>query len=123
MRKSGLLNPALVSRVARLGHTDTFVVADAGLPIPANTPVVDLTLVFGIPDFADVVEALLAEVTVEGAIIATETPADIRALLPGVAEEVPHERFKELVADAVFVVRTGETTPFANVIFRSGVPF
>lgn len=123
MRKSGLLNPALVSRVARLGHTDTFVVADAGLPIPANTPVVDLTLVFGIPTFADVVAALLTEVTVEGAVIATETPADIRQLLPLTAEEVSHERLKELVAEASFVVRTGETTPFANVIFRSGVPF
>lgn len=123
MRKSGLLNPALVSRVARLGHTDTFVVADAGLPIPATTPVVDLALVFGIPAFADVVEALLTEVTVEGAVIATETPAAIRQLLPGTAEEVSHDRLKELVAEAAFVVRTGETTPFANVIFRSGVPF
>lgn len=123
MRKSGLLNPALVSRVARLGHTDTFVVADAGLPIPAHTPVVDLTLVFGIPAFADVVEALLTEVTVEGAVIATETPANIRDLLPGGTEEVSHAQLKELVADAAFVVRTGETTPFANVIFRSGVPF
>lgn len=123
MRKSGLLNPALVARVARLGHTDTFVVADAGLPIPAATPVVDLTLVFGIPAFADVVGALLTEITVEGTVIAAETPAGIRDLLPGKAEEVSHERLKELVADASFVVRTGETTPFANVIFRSGVPF
>ena len=47
MRKSGLLNPALTSAVARLGHTDTFVVADCGLPIPHDVPVIDLTLTFG----------------------------------------------------------------------------
>ena len=49
MRKSGLLNPALTSAVARLGHTDTFVIADCGLPIPHDVPVIDLTLTFGIP--------------------------------------------------------------------------
>lgn len=49
MRKSGLLNPALAGAVARLGHTDTFVIADCGLPIPHDVPVIDLTLTFGIP--------------------------------------------------------------------------
>lgn len=49
MRKSGLLNPALAGAVARLGHTDTFVIADCGLPIPHEVPVIDLTLIFGIP--------------------------------------------------------------------------
>ena len=103
MRKSGLLNPALTSAVARLGHTDTFVIADCGLPIPHEVPVIDLTLIFGIPTFADTLAALLEEVVVEAATIADSTPPE--------------------VARASFVVRTGSTTPFANVILRSGVPF
>ena len=54
MKKTGLLNPALNHMIARLGHTHTFVIADCGLPIPENIPVVDLALTFGIPRFQDV---------------------------------------------------------------------
>mgnify|MGYP001941044022 FL=1 len=124
MRKSGLLNPALTSAVARLGHTDTFVIADYGLPIPREVPVIDLTLTFGIPTFADTLAALLDEVVVEAATIADTTPPEVRSLLPAVPlTEVSHDDLKREVARASFVVRTGSTTPFANVILRSGVPF
>ncbi|WP_311777296.1 D-ribose pyranase [Trueperella abortisuis] len=128
MKKAGLLNPELNRAIARLGHTDTFVVADCGLPVPANVPLIDLALVFGIPRFADVLGAVLVEVVVEGFTIASEARQDVRNLLAqrvpeaGIAE-VPHEEFKRLVADAAFVVRTGETTPFANVLVHCGVPF
>ena len=124
MRKSGLLNPALAGAVARLGHTDTFVIADCGLPIPHDVPVIDLTLTFGIPTFADTLAALLEEVVVEAATIADSTPPEVRSLLPAVPlTEVSHDDLKRGVARASFVVRTGATTPFANVILRSGVPF
>ena len=124
MRKSGLLNPALAGAVARLGHTDTFVIADCGLPIPHEVPVIDLTLIFGIPTFADTLAALLDEVVVEAATIADSTPTEVRSLLPAVPLiEVSHDDLKREVARASFVVRTGSTTPFANVILRSGVPF
>lgn len=124
MRKSGLLNPALAGAVARLGHTDTFVIADCGLPIPHDVPVIDLTLTFGIPTFADTLAAILDEVVVETATIADSTPTEVRSLLPAVPlTEVSHDDLKREVARASFVVRTGSTTPFANVILRSGVPF
>ncbi|MDN8633818.1 MULTISPECIES: D-ribose pyranase [Corynebacterium] len=124
MRKSGLLNPALAGAVARLGHTDTFVIADCGLPIPHDVSVIDLTLTFGIPTFADTLAALLDEVVVEAATIADSIPTEVRSLLPAVPlTEVSHDDLKREVARASFVVRTGSTTPFANVILRSGVPF
>ena len=124
MRKSGLLNPALTSAVARLGHTDTFVIADCGLPIPHDVPVIDLTLTFGIPTFADTLAALLEEVVVEAGTIADTTPPEVRSLVPAIPlTEVSHDDLKREVARASFVVRTGSTTPFANVILRSGVPF
>ena len=124
MRKSGLLNPALTSAVARLGHTDTFVIADCGLPIPHEVPVIDLTLTFGIPTFADTLATLLEEVVVEAGTIADTTPPEVRSLLPAVPlTEVSHDDLKREVARASLVVRTGSTTPFANVILRSGVPF
>ena len=124
MRKSGLLNPTLTSAVTRLGHTDTFVIADCGLPIPHDVPVIDLTLTFGIPTFADTLAALLGEVVVEAATIADAAPPEVRSLLPAVPlTEVSHDDLKREVARASFVVRTGSITPFANVILRSGVPF
>ncbi len=127
MKKSGLLNPALARAVARLGHTNTFVVADCGLPIPRDVAVIDLSVVFGIPRFADVLDALLAEVVIEGGTAAEE----VRGSEAGewLSERispltyVSHEEFKRWVVDAEFVVRTGETTSYANVILRCGVPF
>lgn len=127
MKKSGLLNPALSHAVARLGHTQTFVVADCGLPIPRDVEVIDLCVVFGIPRFQDVLKALMDEVVAEGGMAAVEvqgTEAErwiSDRVLP--LELVPHEEFKRRVAEAQFVVRTGETTPYANVIVRCGVPF
>lgn len=125
MLKKGILNAPLAGRLARLGHTDTFVIADCGLPVPADVPVVDLALVFGIPRFVDVLDALSDVLEIEHATIATQTPEEIRAIVPTEVEldEVDHEELKARVADASFVVRTGETTPYANVILRSGVPF
>lgn len=128
MKRGGLLNPALNAAIARLGHTDTFVVADCGLPIPPGVPVVDLAVTLGVPGFDDVLAPILAEVVVEGATIADEAlggPAEalIHPRLDCPVESTPHEEFKRLVADARFVVRTGATVPYANVILRCGVPF
>ncbi|WP_293771560.1 D-ribose pyranase [uncultured Corynebacterium sp.] len=124
MRKSGLLNPDVAYAINRLGHTDTFAIGDCGLPIPEHVEVIDLALVFGIPRFADVVAAVLNEVVVEGATIATATPAEVRDILPDVElTEVDHKELKARLAECSFVIRTGETTPYANVIFRSGVAF
>lgn len=125
MKKSGILNAPLSALIARLGHTETVVIADCGLPIPRNTPVVDLALIMGIPRFADVFAALADEIVIEHATIATQTPDEIRDLLPQdiTATEVDHEELKKLLSDAAFVIRTGETTPYANVILHCGVAF
>lgn len=127
MKKHGLLNPDLNRAVARLGHTDLVVVADCGLPVPSHVPIIDLALVFGIPRFTEALDALLAEIVVETGLAAEEvrgTVADdwLQERL-GELAYVPHEEFKHRVAAAAFVVRTGETTPYANVILRCGVPF
>ncbi len=128
MKRHGLLNPALNAAIARLGHTDTFVVADCGLPIPRDVPVIDLAVVLGVPGFGDVLDPILDEVVVEAATIATEAlggPAEgiIAPRLACPVGNVPHEEFKRLVAGARFVVRTGASVPYANVILRCGVPF
>jgi len=128
MKRSGIINAPLAGRLARLGHTDLVVVADAGLPIPADVPVVDLAIVFGLPRFTDVLDALLADIVVEYAWVsepADGTPAGawVDARLEAPAERIPHGDLKAMVSSAQLVVRTGEDTAYANVILRCGVPF
>ncbi|AOS66160.1 D-ribose pyranase [Actinoalloteichus hymeniacidonis] len=129
MKRSGILHAELSGALARLGHTDKVVVADCGLPIPAGPTLIDLAFRFGVPSFLEVLDGLLAEVVVEGAVVAGELAAGNPVIASGVAErlgeteQVQHEEFKSLVAGAALVIRTGEATPYANVILRCGVPF
>lgn len=126
-RKQGVLNPALAAGLARLGHGHLVVVADYGLPLPREADVVDLTLVHGVPRFTQVLDALLAEIAVEGSLAAAESSGtDVetwlreRGLTPDL---LPHDDLKALLPQARLVVRTGEATPYANVVLRCGVPF
>ncbi|NOX44776.1 MAG: D-ribose pyranase [Caldiserica bacterium] len=131
MKKKGILNDRLNLLLARLGHGDWIVVADCGLPIPDGVWRIDLALVPGIPSFADVVRAVAGEIAVQKLIVATEMRDRnspnlklLRELFPSAAvEEVPHAEFKELTKRARAVIRTGEATPYANVILESGVIF
>ncbi|WP_291378753.1 D-ribose pyranase [Demequina sp.] len=128
MKRTGIINAPLSGALARLGHTDTVVVADAGLPVPAHVPVVDLALVYGSPRFTDVLDALLGDIVVEAAWVsqqADDWPAGewIDTRLDAPAERIDHAEFKRRVSDARLVIRTGEDTAFSNVILQCGVPF
>lgn len=127
MKKKGILNASLNGQISRLGHGDLVVVADCGLPIPLGTPTVDLALVFGVPRFTEVLDALIEDVVFEGCVAAFEAMGEtagdwIAERFPG-ADYVSHEHLKKLAGSAKVVVRSGEATPYANVILRCGVPF
>ena len=129
MKRAGILNADLSAHIARLGHTDRFLVVDSGFPIPPGVPVVDLRLIFGIPRFADVLSAVVAEVAVESAVVATEladanpaTDSVISSTLDGV-RAVPHDELKQLASSARFAVRSAEDTPYSNVLLTAGVAF
>lgn len=133
MKKTGTLNTHLAHVLAGMGHTDRLVVCDAGLPVPRGVRVVDVALRPGLPGFLDTLDVILAELCVESAVVADELAARGGPLHAGLAERlagiptehVPHDAFKRLCAggDVVAVVRTGEATPYANVILSSGVTF
>jgi D-ribose pyranase len=131
MKKTGVLNHRLSGVIAAMGHTDSLVVADAGLPVPQEVERIDLAVSEGIPSVVDVLNAIASELKVEMLIVATElletSPglADaMRAVFPGVSmESVTHEEFKRRTRSARAIVRTGECTPYANVILVSGVIF
>lgn len=107
------------------------VIADAGLPIPAGVERIDLALVPSVPGFVQTLEVILAELVIESAIVAEEmverSPAmysETRRLLGDrPVRAVSHLELKQLTASARAVVRTGECTPYANVLLIAGVTF
>ena len=139
MKKTMLLNAAISDVIARLGHGDSICVGDAGLPIPNGVPRIDLAVSKGCPVFLDVLGAVTSELFVERALLASELEArqpDMHARVTaaltaldaaqgnGIAvDAVPHEDFKARSAACKAVIRTGEFTPYSNIILISGVPF
>lgn len=133
MKKNGVLNGQLSRIIASMGHTDRLAICDCGLPIPAGAVIVDLALSTNIPRLVETVGVVLEELQVEAAILADEirthsTPTyeALKVLLEGVEIRwVSHDEFKNTAAangNTAFV-RTGEATPYANVILVSGVTF
>lgn len=129
MKRSGLLHPELASVIAALGHGQTVAIADAGLPVPAGPHRIQLGFAPDRPSFLDVVDAVLTELVVESAVVASEfadgsVPDGLKERLGEVPiHTVPHERLKTMLDDCTAVVCTGEFTPFANVVLTAGVAF
>ena len=131
MKKAGILNQPISAIIAGLGHTDTVVIADAGLPIPDGPKRIDLALAQGIPPFLKTLDVVLTEMQVEKAIVVEEMlkvspdlhAAIIKRLGETPIETVSHEIFKEQIHSAKAVIRTGEFTPYANIILMAGVVF
>jgi len=133
MKKHGILNSHLSMVIASLGHTDQLVICDAGLPLPREAEIVDLALVPNVPRFIDTLKAVLEELIVEKAILAKEIESINNGILKevkGLLEEIPieyvtHEEFKNIYrkSNNTVFVRTGETSPYANIILISGVDF
>ena len=131
MKKQGILNSHISKVLADMGHTDTIVIGDAGLPVPEGVLKIDLALTLGQPSFQDVVEAVAGDMVVEKVIIAEEIQSANKEALSFIQhtfegcglEFCPHEQFKQLTRNAKAVIRTGEATPYANCILQAGVIF
>lgn len=131
MKKGILLNGELSSVIAHMGHTDMLAIGDCGLPVRGEAQRIDLALVRGVPSFLDTLDAVLAELCVERAILAEEiksvSPEMHRNILERLGDihvdYVTHEAFKARTESARAVVRTGECTSYANIILISGVTF
>ena len=131
MKKDGILNQQLLHMMGSLGHTDRIVVCDEGLPIDKTVERIDLAVTKGVVKFMDVLKPLMDELVVEKIILAqeivTKSPAmyqEILALTKGIPLElVSHEDFKKLTKETKTIIRTGECTPYCNIILQSGVNF
>ncbi len=135
MKRGRLLNSELSYEISRIGHTASIVLCDAGLPIPAEVKRIDLAIESGYPSFIRTLDVLLSEMQVEEIIVASEihqrNPNIYRAMMDEfkkhgmapVVTEVSHDQFKLMTRDSEAIVRTGECTPYANAILKSGVVF
>nr|WP_315203534.1 D-ribose pyranase [uncultured Albidiferax sp.] len=134
MKRTCLLHAELSQVIASMGHGDMLVLGDAGLPIPVGPGApqrIDLAVCPGTPDLRTVLQAVLSELQVESSTIATEAlvgdaqalPAWCAGLLTSAPATVSHAEFKQRCAQARAMVRTGECTPYANILLVAGVTF
>lgn len=132
-RNNGTLNGQLARVISETGHTDHLVVTDAGLPIPPGVERVDLAIRPGLPSFLDLLDAVLEEVEIEAALMSEEIRTASPEMLKSIEDRlsargvtatyVPHDDFKAATGAARAAVRSGEFTPYANVLLTAGVVY
>jgi len=127
MINTGILNPQVNFLLSRVRHTDTLVIADRGFPFWPTISSVDLSLVDGVPTVLQVLAALRPNLPIGRAWMAQEflrhnpegtTTAFAEALLGIVLQHKPHLEFKQRVPFATGLIRTGDITPYANIILE-----
>lgn len=128
MLKSGILNPEINSLVSRVRHTNTLVIADRGFPYWPQIETIDISLVDDMPRVLDVLRAIQKNFVIGKLVMAEEfrrvnNPETVNSFVgcfgnvPVVFE--PHVQFKLRVPLAVGLIRTGDTTQYANLILES----
>jgi D-ribose pyranase len=131
MKKKGILNREISRVLATMGHYDLLVVADAGLPIPIDADCIDLVVDKDIPTVLQILKLLSSELEVEEFYVAEEGNAinksqylAVEKIFPHASKiSIPHSSLKEKVKGAKAVIRTGDFSPYSNVILSSGVSF
>lgn len=135
MKKTGILNADISRVLSYMGHTDWLAIGDCGLPIPEETERIDLALRQGVPSFMDVLKTVSEDMKIEKIILAEEikekNPDVHREILELVnaaetgceIEYVSHETLKQKLPSCKAVIRTGEVTPYANIILQSACLF
>lgn len=131
MIRQGILNPLINSLLCRVRHTNMLVIADRGFPYWPGIETVDISLVDGIPTVLQVLEAIrpnfdIVQIHMAGEFREENTPevqerfARATAGIALVFE--PYAEMKKRVPQAIGLIRTGDTTQYANMVLVSGRP-
>jgi len=131
MKKNGVMNKEISAVIAGMGHRDQIMICGSAFPIPDDAKRIDLALEPGLPGFLDVLRVVLKELKVEDIMIAKETSEkspkrfqEMVEMFPGIDPKViPQSELKEAAKNVKACIRTGECTPFSNIILVSGVIF
>lgn len=131
MIKDGILNPALANLLCRFRHTNTIVICDQGFPFWKDVETIDLSLANNIPTVLQVLQAIVPHLDITAAHMAEnfveENSAEVvgafqAALAPAPLSFEAHVDLKKRVPGSIAVIRTGDTTQYANVVLESGRP-
>ena len=129
MINSGILNPQILSLLARVRHTNALVIADRGFPFWPMIETVDVSVVDDLPTVLQLIAAVRAnhnftQAYQAGEFLKNNTPAvrqKFDAALKGVPVKFePHVEFKKRMPHAIGLIRTGDTVQYANTILISG---
>jgi D-ribose pyranase len=128
MIKSGIINPQILSLIARVRHTNMLVISDRGFPFWPTIETVDISLIDGIPSVLQVFQAVTAacqigQVYMAEEYLAVNTP-EIKERLSAAGAGIPfsfepHVDFKKRVPGAIGLIRTGDVIQYANMILVS----
>lgn len=128
MIKTGILNPQILSLIARVRHTNTLVIADRGFPYWPRIETVDISLVDDLPTVLQVFEALKSNFVIGQIYMAEEflkeNSPEVQQAFANSRGGIPinyesHDEFKLRVPQAIGLIRTGETIQYANMILVS----
>lgn len=133
MKKNGILNSQISKVLSEMRHTDRLSIGDVGLPIPNNVKEIDISLTLGKPSFVEVLKEVNKDMIIEKVILAEEIKKENKDQLISIMkiidieekniEFIAHEEFKQILSDNKAVIRTGEITPYSNIILQSDVIF
>ena len=133
MKKNGIVNSPIARVLSELRHTDQIVIGDAGLPVPDHIKEIDISLKLGTPNFIDVLAEIEKDMKIEKIILADEiktaNPTQLKAVIDLMQLDkeavafVSHEEFKKLTKNTKVIIRTGEMTPYSNIILQANVIF
>jgi D-ribose pyranase len=128
MLQTGILNPHLLDLLARVRHTNTLVIADWAFPFWPEIETVDISLTHGIPTVLDVLDLLtpvfkIGRIWQADEFVPTNTPEAVARFTKSFGE-IPltreaHLDFKKRVPHAIGLIRTGDPTPYGNLILES----
>ncbi|HZL51965.1 MAG TPA: D-ribose pyranase [Terracidiphilus sp.] len=128
MLKTGILNPHINSLLSRVRHTNTLVIADRGFPFWPDIETIDISLVDDSPRVIDVLCAVRTNFNIGNLVMAeefcTNNPRHIVERWIELSNGTklmfePHIEFKQRISQAIGIIRTGDSTPYSNVIVES----
>ena len=125
---AGILNPQINSLVSRVRHTNTLVISDRGFPFWPMIETVDISLIDDVPTVLQVLDALRGNFVIGKIYMAEQflavNSSDVKARFAASMNDVPveyepHDEFKKRVPNAIGLIRTGDSIPYANMILVS----
>jgi len=127
MLRTGILNPHLLDLISRIRHTNTLVISDRGFPFWPQIETVDISLIDDVPTVMQVFAALKENFDYGHVWVAEEFKssnseeklAELQAQVGDSLQFESHVTLKQRVPGAIGLIRTGDTTQYANMVIES----